>query len=96
MVDPQCLRGLVDLIGVQFPVGGRDGDELDAGLLGSPGLLGDGVGGLRVITAPQRGVAALRLSTLAPVPLRTGKASVPAPKWAAITSWRRAVYGSSP
>ncbi len=48
------------------------------------------------ITAPQRGSIDCRPVTFAPVPLNTGNACTPSPKWWANTSCRRAVYASSP
>ncbi len=48
------------------------------------------------MTAPQRGMSAVRASTFAPVPLKTGKTSACSPNSARTTSVRRAVYWSSP
>lgn len=48
------------------------------------------------ITAPQRGSMAWSPTTFAPVPLNIGHAVASLPKCWATTSWRRAVYTSSP
>ena len=47
-------------------------------------------------TAPHRGSSAWSATTLAPVPLKTGHVTAPAPTCEATTSCSRAVYESSP
>jgi hypothetical protein len=48
------------------------------------------------ITAPHRGSIDCSPTTFAPVPLNTGNAWTPSPKWCGKTAWRRVVYSSSP
>ena len=48
------------------------------------------------ITASQGRVRASTEMTLAPVPLKTGKARAASPNSARMSSWSRSVHGSSP